>query len=95
MFLLCNRNIVVKLCLHKYLSMFPYLALLYYTQGKYAEAESLFKQALTIREKNYGKNHRLVTTVLSNYADVLDKLGKTKEAASMRRRLKRIRAGLD
>lgn len=40
----------------------------YRSQKKYAEAESLYKQALIIWEKSYGSEHPYVAAVLSNMA---------------------------
>ena len=36
------------------------LALAYGNQGKYADAEGLYKRALAIREKALGANHRVL-----------------------------------
>ena len=44
------------------------LALVYRAQGKYAEAEGLFKRALTIREKALGASHAYVGQTLNNLA---------------------------
>ncbi len=43
------------------------LALLYESQGKYAEAERLFQRSLVIKEKVLGENH-LAATSLNNLA---------------------------
>jgi Tfp pilus assembly protein PilF len=42
------------------------LALLYRHQGRYEEAEPLYKRALAIREKALGPDHPRVATVLNN-----------------------------
>ena len=46
------------------------LALLYQVQGKYAEAEPLYKRSLKIREKALGKEHPVVAHSLNNLATV-------------------------
>jgi outer membrane protein assembly factor BamD (BamD/ComL family) len=38
----------------------------YYNQGKYAEAETLFKRALALRENSLGPEHPEVATILNN-----------------------------
>jgi hypothetical protein len=45
------------------------VATLYHYQGENAMAESLYKQALEIYEKEYGKNHPLIATVLEKMAE--------------------------
>ena len=49
---------------------FNNLALVYRAQGKYEEAEGLFKRALAIREKALGASHPDVGQTLSNLANV-------------------------
>ncbi len=44
------------------------LALFYNTQGRYAEAEPLYKRALAIREKALGPEHPHVAASLNNLA---------------------------
>src|SRR5262249_10934322 len=44
------------------------LALLYKNQGKYAEAEGLYKRALVIQEKTYGRDHPDVAQSLNDLA---------------------------
>ncbi len=68
------------------------LALLYNTQGRYAEAEPLYKRALAIWEKALGPDHPNVATTLENYAAVLRKTGRTTEAVKLEARAKAIRA---
>ena len=68
------------------------LASLYYAQGKYAEAEPLYKRALPIDEKALGPDHPHVATSLENYAALLRKTGRTTDAAKMEARAKAIRA---
>ena len=44
------------------------LAVLYKTQGRYADAEPLYKRSLAIREKALGPDHPDVATSLNNLA---------------------------
>ena len=44
------------------------LATLYYTLGRYAEADPLFKRALAISEKAHGPDHLDVSQSLNNLA---------------------------
>ncbi len=66
--------------------------MLYEAQGRYAEAEPLFKRSLAIREKSLGREHPDVATSLENYADLLGKTGRSDEAAKLEARAKAIRA---
>ena len=68
------------------------LALLYKDQGRYAEAEPLYKRALAIWEKALGPEHPHVATILENYAALLRKTERTTEATKMEARAKAIRA---
>ena len=68
------------------------LALLYYTQGKYAEAEPLYTRALEIDEKALGPDHPNVATTLENYAALLRETQRNAEATEMEARAKEIRA---
>jgi len=52
-------------------------------------------RALAISEKALGKNHSDVGIILNNYADCLEALGKTKEAATARARAKNIQDQID
>ena len=45
-----------------------HLAEQYRLQGRYAEAEPLYKRALSIREKALGPEHPQVATTLNNLA---------------------------
>ena len=56
------------------------LALVYGAQGKYGEAEELFKRALAIREKALGASHPDVGQSLNNLANVYRDQGKYSEA---------------
>ncbi len=66
--------------------------MLYEAQGKYAEAEPLYKRSLAIREKTLGSEHPQVATSLENYAALLRKTGRGGEAAKLEARAKAIRA---
>ena len=68
------------------------LAVLYRTQGRYAEAEPLYKRALAIREKTLGPEHPNVAQSLENYAALLRNMNREDEAAKMETRAKAIRA---
>ena len=66
--------------------------MLYHAQGKYAEAEPLYRRALAIREKALGPEHPDVAKTLENYAELLRKANRKAEAAEMRERAQAIRA---
>ncbi len=68
------------------------LALLYQAQGRYAEAEPLYKRSLAILEKALGAEHPDVAQSLENYAVLLRKTGRDIEAAKLEARAKAIRA---
>ena len=53
---------------------------LYSDQGRYAEAESLYKRSLAIREKAFGPEHPLVATSLNNLASLYRNQGRFEEA---------------
>jgi tetratricopeptide (TPR) repeat protein len=68
------------------------LALLYHTQGKYAQAEPLFRRSLATLTKALGPDHPNVATYLENYASLPRKIGRNAEAAKMEARAQAIRA---
>ena len=68
------------------------LAVLHHAQGRYAEAEPLYKRSLAIYEKALGPEHLDVATSLENYANLLRTTGRSAEAAEMETRAKAIRA---
>ena len=68
------------------------LALLYYLQGHYAQAELHFKKALVIFEKTV-PDHPDIATVLKSMAALYAKMGREDEARIMDARAERIRAG--
>jgi len=59
---------------------------LYRTQGKYEEAEQLYKRCLEIRETKIGKNHPDVATSLNNLAELYRSQGKYEEAEPLYQR---------
>jgi tetratricopeptide (TPR) repeat protein len=67
------------------------LATLYLKQGRAAEAEPLMKRALKGAEGANGPEHAAVAPILDTYAEVLDKLNKTGDAARLRARSRAIR----
>jgi tetratricopeptide (TPR) repeat protein len=50
------------------------LASLYYSQGKYAEAEPLYQRAIAILIATLGENHPNIQTVRKNYFRMLSQL---------------------
>ncbi len=68
------------------------LAELYRTQGRYAEAEPLYKRSLAIREGALGPEHPDVAQSLENYALLLRETGRSAEAAKLEARAEAIRA---
>jgi len=68
------------------------LAGLYDAQGRYAQAEPLYQQALAIVEKALRPDHPDVARVLENYAALLHKLNRDAEADKMEARAQAIRA---
>ena len=64
---------------------------LYEVQGRYAEAEPLYKRSLAIKEKALGPEHPNVAQGLENYAALLRAIGRTSEADKMEARAKAIR----
>ena len=67
------------------------MALLYYTQSRYAEAESLYQRSLAIRQKALGPEHPRVATSLENYAALLRETDREDKAEEMEARAKAIR----
>ena len=68
----------------------------YSTQGKYAEAEPLYKQALSIIEKSLGGNNPIAEIMLEitleNMSELYKKMGNEKEAEKLEERAKKIRS---
>ncbi len=67
------------------------LAELYQAQGRYAEAEPLYRRSLAIDEKALGPEHPNLATSLENYAALLRETGHTAKADKMEARAKAIR----
>ena len=68
------------------------LALLFYNQGKYAEAGILYQRCLAILEKALGPHYPDLVTVLENYACLLRKADREAEAPKTEVYAKAIRA---
>ena len=68
------------------------LAELYRAQGKYAQAEPLYKRSLKIGRKALGPEHLQVATVFENMAELFKKFGKEDEAKKLEARARRIRS---
>jgi tetratricopeptide (TPR) repeat protein len=68
------------------------LALALHFQGKYTQAEPLFKRALNIWEKALPPDHPSIAQGLENYATLLRKTNRPVEAEKMEARAKAIRA---
>jgi tetratricopeptide (TPR) repeat protein len=67
------------------------LALVYESQGKYADAEGLHKRALAIKEKALGGSHPSVAVSLHNLAALYVKQGNYTEAEGLHERALAIR----
>ncbi len=76
----------------RYATSLNNLALLNKAQGRYTEAEPLYKRALAIREESMGPEHPDVATSLENYVTLLQETGRSAEATKMEDRVKAIRA---
>ena len=61
------------------------LAIVYKSEGKYADAERLYQRALAILRKARGANHPDVATLLSNLAFVYDLQGRYADAERLSR----------
>ena len=68
------------------------LALLYMTQGQYAQAEPLYTRSLAIREKVFGPNHPDVAQSLENMAALFRKTGREKAEEALQQRAAAILA---
>ena len=64
---------------------------MYQSEGKYREADTLYRRALAIREKALGKNHPDVGSTLHDLADVNRTQGRYGEAKRLYRRALGIR----
>ena len=68
------------------------LAMLRYLQGRYAEAEPLYKQSNAIAEKVLGPDHPDVATGLENLARLYQAMNRNAEAKVLEQRIAHIRA---
>jgi tetratricopeptide (TPR) repeat protein len=68
------------------------LAALYYLQGRYAQAEPLYKRSLAIMEKALGPDHPDVALSLENLAALYRATNRMKEAEVLEKRAAAIRA---
>ncbi|HEY9711931.1 MAG TPA: tetratricopeptide repeat protein, partial [Chroococcales cyanobacterium] len=59
------------------------LAMLYKMQGKYAEAEPLYRQAIDILKVGIGSDHPEFQNILAHYAEVLRQTGRADEATRL------------
>ncbi len=72
---------------HRNYAVAPYeLARVYWKQGKYAEAEGLWKRSLAISEKTLGAGHSEVVDTLGNLAVVYKEQGRYAEAEGLLKR---------
>jgi tetratricopeptide (TPR) repeat protein len=67
------------------------LAMVYEAQGKYVDAEELFKRALAIYEKTRGASQPIVANTINNLAAVYDEQGKYADAEGLYKRALAIR----
>jgi tetratricopeptide (TPR) repeat protein len=70
------------------------LASLYADQGRYSEAEPLYKKALTLRKKLFGNDHPTVATSLNNLAWLYKAQGRYKEAEHLYQEAMQMRLNL-
>ncbi len=68
------------------------MGFVYRAQGKYADAEPLYRRALAIGEKALGPEHPDVATSLENLGRLYRAQGKAAEAERLEARAKAIRA---
>jgi tetratricopeptide (TPR) repeat protein/CHAT domain-containing protein len=67
------------------------LAIVYKAQGKYSEAEELYKRDLAISEKSLGASHPNVAQTLNNLANLYHDQGKYTDAVELHKRALAIR----
>ncbi|RYP03604.1 hypothetical protein DL764_005034 [Monosporascus ibericus] len=67
------------------------LPLVLNSQGKYDEAEQMYRQALALSKAVLGKKHSVILTSMDNLANVLDNQGKYDEAEQMYRQVLQLR----
>jgi tetratricopeptide (TPR) repeat protein len=63
-------------------------------EGKYPEAEELYRQALAARQRILGKDHPDTLMSMKNLADLLEAQGKKEEARQLREEREEILRGL-
>lgn len=69
------------------------LGIAYARQNKWEQAESSFKEALSIKEKAFGKSSTSVATTLQHYASMLREARRTDEALPLETRIRQILSG--
>ncbi|MBW2368638.1 MAG: tetratricopeptide repeat protein, partial [Deltaproteobacteria bacterium] len=67
------------------------LASLYVNQGRYTQAELLYKRALSIYEKTLGPDHPDVATSLENLAVLYRAINRDEKVETLEHRVARIR----
>src|SRR5260370_19514046 len=70
--------------------MFNNLALAYFAESRYTEAEPLYQRALAIQEKTLGKGHPDTASTLFHYSELLHKLQRKAEARRLANRARQI-----
>jgi tetratricopeptide (TPR) repeat protein len=68
------------------------LGALYFSEGRYTDAEPVLKRALAIKQDAFGPNDPRLLQILDNYAIALSALNRNTEAATIDARVKEIRA---
>ncbi len=68
------------------------LAKYYASTGSHEEAESLYLKALSIYENAFGANHAIVASTLEQYAILLRKLKRDKEACEVDARIQAMQS---
>ena len=56
-------------------------------QGRYKEAEAVYRMMLTLIEKTYGVNHPNVGYALNNFAGLYEAQGRRADADAVRKRM--------
>jgi len=69
-----------------------HLVKIHFAQGQYMRAELFIKRQLAIQERALGPKHSRVGTTLENYAAILRRLNRVREAAEMEARARAIPA---
>ena len=68
------------------------LARLYSAAERYEEAELFYRKALSIRERVLGPDHSAFTSTLQQYAIILRKLKREREASELEIRIQAVKA---